>query len=112
MPNLMLTHTVAVVAALVRWAGRSFARPSGELMGKDNLKSPKNERRNVAYTTTSPVQKRAGYRSATATLVKADDPLGFNPNRKSTESILTFLDGKTVKPVRFTPDGHPPAWWT
>ena len=26
-----------------------------------------------------------------------DDPLAFNPNRKSAESTLTFLDGKTVK---------------
>ena len=26
-----------------------------------------------------------------------DQPLVFNPNRKSTESTLTFLDGKTVK---------------
>ena len=39
----------------------------------------------------------AGYASAAIPTTKADDPLKFNPNRKSTESTLTFLDGKTVK---------------
>ncbi len=39
----------------------------------------------------------AGYISASLADTKADDPLKFDPNRKSTANTLTFLDGKTVK---------------
>ena len=39
----------------------------------------------------------AGYALASKTFAQADDPLRFNPNQKSSESTLTFLDGKTVK---------------
>lgn len=38
-----------------------------------------------------------GYASASAVVTKADDPLRFDPKRKSTDQTLTFLDGKIVK---------------
>lgn len=54
-------------------------------------------RKFLAFSLTAFVTLMAGYLSASACLSQANDPLTFNPNRKSTENTLTFLDRKTVK---------------
>jgi hypothetical protein len=97
------TLFVALAASLLLCASVAYAATPGDpQMAKGRKNVPANRKTNtigkqglaILHSSMWPAQTLNVYLPDRPT---ADEPLAFNPNQKSTENTLTFLDGKTVK---------------
>ncbi|MFD2937533.1 subtype B tannase [Spirosoma flavum] len=88
--RLFLLLTTLTICAV--WAQ---AQPPGDRLTANPVDSQKNLSA-VVYADKSTAHALDSYLSVQNVSSPPDDPLAFNPNRKSTTGTLTFLDGKTV----------------